>query len=151
MQVAGSAYRASAADISNAMQRCPKLARALHRYARELNLQTLQLGTCNGLHGIDERLARWLLMLQDRLGGDVIPLTQEFHVHMLGTKWASVMVAAGILQKADLITYRRGVVTIKNRSKGCEQKTAIALSIAGCAPGSKRLPRGNKLLGSYGL
>jgi hypothetical protein len=65
---------------------------------------------------VDERLARWLLMSQDRLGGDVVPLTQEFLAHMLGTRRASVTVAAGILQRAGFITYNRGSVRIDNRT-----------------------------------
>jgi CRP-like cAMP-binding protein len=69
------------------------------------------------LHEVDERMARWLLMSQDRLGGDDIPLTQEFLAHMLGTRRASVTVAAGILQKAGLITYKRGAVKIENRGQ----------------------------------
>jgi len=56
-------------------------------------------------------------MSQDRLGGDLVPLTQEFLAHMLGTRRASVTVAAGALQKAGLIRYMRGSVSIVNRSK----------------------------------
>jgi Crp-like helix-turn-helix domain len=66
---------------------------------------------------VEERLARWLLVSQDRLGGDTVPLTQEFLAHMLGTRRASVTVAAGILQKAGLITYNRGHVRIENRGR----------------------------------
>ena len=69
-----------------------------------------------GLHQ-SERLARWLLMSQDRLGGDVVGLTQEFLAHMLGTRRASVTVAAGILQKAGIISYTRGSVKIVNREQ----------------------------------
>jgi CRP-like cAMP-binding protein len=64
---------------------------------------------------VDQRLARWLLMSQDRLLGDVVSLTQETLASMLGTRRASVTEAAGILQKAGLITYRRGYVKIDNR------------------------------------
>jgi Mn-dependent DtxR family transcriptional regulator len=56
-------------------------------------------------------------MSQERLGGDLIPLTQEFLAHMLGTRRASVTVAAGMLQKAGLITYTRGAVKIKSRAQ----------------------------------
>ncbi len=60
------------------------------------------------------RLARWLLMSQDRLGGDFVPLTQDFLAHMLGTRRASVSVAAGMLQKAGLISHVRGNLKIEN-------------------------------------
>jgi len=56
-------------------------------------------------------------MSQDRIGSDTVPLTQEFLVHMLGTRRASVTVAAGLLQKAELISYNRGHVKIKNRAQ----------------------------------
>ncbi len=80
-------------------------------------MQAVHVAACNRLHEVDERLARWLLMSQDRLGGDVVPLTQEFLAHMLGTRRASVTVAAGILQKAGLITYNRGHVRIESRER----------------------------------
>lgn len=80
-------------------------------------MQATQVAACNRLHGVEERLARWLLMSQDRVQGDVVPLTQEFLSHMLGTRRASVTVAAGILQKAGLIKYARGSVTIVDRNK----------------------------------
>jgi CRP-like cAMP-binding protein len=96
----------------------------LHRYSQELSVQAIQIAACNRLHEVDERLARWLLMSQDRVGEAIFPLTQEFISHMLGTRRASVTVAAGILQKAGLITYSRGQVTIENRagleSAACE-------------------------------
>lgn len=80
-------------------------------------MQAIHVAACNRLHEVDERLARWLLMSLDRLGGDTVPLTQEFLVHMLGTRRASVTVAAGILQKAGLITYNRGHVKIDSRAR----------------------------------
>ncbi len=117
MQVAGSGFQVSAKDFAVALRECPSLRIALQRSTLELALQSSQVAACNRLHEVDERLARWLLMSQDRLGGDIVPLTQEFLAHMLGTRRASVTVAAGILQKADLITYGRGSVKIKNRAK----------------------------------
>ena len=117
MQVAGSGFRMAAKDLIVAMRECPKLAISLQRFSQELALQSSQVAACNRLHEVEERLARWLLMSQDRLGGDLIPLTQEFLAHMLGTRRASVTVAAGILQKAGLITYTRGAVKIENRNE----------------------------------
>lgn len=117
IQVAGSASRMAAKDFSAVLRKCPSLAAALQRFALQLNLQSSQGAACNRLHEVDERLARWLLMSQDRLGGDFVPLTQDFLAHMLGTRRASVTVAAGILQKAGLITYARGKLKIQNRAK----------------------------------
>jgi CRP-like cAMP-binding protein len=117
VQVAGSAFRISAKHLLIALKDCPKLAMGLQRFVQEMGLQSSQVAACNRLHEVDERMARWLLMSQDRLGGDDIPLTQEFLANMLGTRRASVTVAAGILQKAGLITYKRGAVKIENRGQ----------------------------------
>jgi len=117
MQVGGSAFKLSAKDLVAALRECPTLVTRFQRFAQEMNLQATQVAACNRLHEVDARLGRWLLMSQDRLGGDLVPLTQEFLAHMLGTRRASVTVAAGILQKAGLITYRRGSVKIENRGK----------------------------------
>jgi len=117
VQVAGSGFRISAKHLLAALRECPKLATALQRFVQEMALQSAQVAACNRLHEVDERLARWLLMSQDRLGGDLVPLTQEFLAHMLGTRRASVTVAAGILQKAGLITYKRGAVNVENRAR----------------------------------
>ena len=116
-QVSGSAFKVSAANLLDLLRRCPQLEKQLHRFSQTLGLQATQVAACNRLHEVEERLARWLLMSQDRIGGDIVPLTQEFLAHMLGTRRASVTVAAGILQKAGLITYDRGKVKILNRDK----------------------------------
>ncbi|MHB8503655.1 MAG: Crp/Fnr family transcriptional regulator [Candidatus Acidiferrales bacterium] len=116
MQVEGNGFRLAARDLIVALRGCPKLATGLQRFAQEVALQSSQVAACNRLHEVDERLARWLLMSQDRLGGDVVPLTQEFLAHMLGTRRASVTVAAGMLQKAGIITHTRGAVKIESRT-----------------------------------
>jgi CRP-like cAMP-binding protein len=131
MQVKGNAYRIAAADLKAALSRSHRLELALNRYVQTLSLQAVQVAACNRLHEVDERLARWLLMSQDRLGGDIVPLTQEFLAHMLGTRRASVTIAAGILRKAGLITYNRGSVKILDRSgledAACECYSAIVM------------------------
>ena len=78
-------------------------------------MQSAQFACCNQLHEIDKRLARWLLMSQDRIESDLIPVTQEFIAQMLGTRRASVTVAAGLMQQAGLIRSARGSVNILNR------------------------------------
>lgn len=115
VQIAASARKICAADLKNILPKCPALEEKLQRYSNELSVQAVQIAACNRVHEVDERLARWLLMSQDRMGTSSFPLTQEFISHMLGTRRASVTVAAGILQKAGLITYRRGEVTIEDR------------------------------------
>jgi CRP-like cAMP-binding protein len=105
----------NADDMLRALAICPQLARSLHRYAQEATMEVTQIAACNRLHEMEERLARWLLMSQDRIRKDTLPLTQEFLSQMLGTRRASVSIAAAILQRAGLIQYNRGQVIILNR------------------------------------
>ena len=115
MQVDGNAFRISPVDLQDVLEVCPNLNRNLQRFGQVLGMQATQVAACNRLHEVDQRLARWLLMSQDRLSGDVVPLTQETLSNMLGTRRASVTEAAGILQRAGLITYHRGDVKIDDR------------------------------------
>ena len=80
-------------------------------------MQNTEIAACNRLHDVEERLARWIVMSQDRILTDRLPLTEELLGQMLGTRRSSVTVAAGMLQKAGLISYTRGSVTILNRQK----------------------------------
>ena len=75
----------------------------------------MQSTACNAVHSVEERLCRWLLLAHDRIGKDDFPLTQELAATMLGTSRPTVTVVAGTLQKAGLIRYRRGHVTIVDR------------------------------------
>lgn len=110
-------YRCSSDTLTSLLKECPELEQQLHRFAHKLAMQTTQIAACNRLHDVEERLARWILMTQDRIVLDKLPLTQEFLGQMLGTRRASVSVAAGVLQKAGLISYTRGSVTILSRPK----------------------------------
>src|SRR5215204_1783875 len=71
---------------------------------------------CNRLHSAEERTARWLAQTHDRVGSDIIQITQEFLAQMLGVRRATVSVSARILQRAGLIRYNRGCVTILDRA-----------------------------------
>ena len=113
----GTAYRCDAETLKQLTRQYPELERRLHRFAHQLAMQTTQIAACNRLHEVVSRLARWILMSQDRIRSDKLPLTQEFLAQMLGTRRSSVTVAAGALQKLELIAYTRGSVTILNRQK----------------------------------
>lgn len=117
VQIEGSAFRAVAADLVGLLGQCPTLEMRLQRFVQLLAMQGTQVAACNRLHEVDQRLARWLLMSQDRIGSATVPLTQEFLAHMLGTRRASVTIAARHLQKAGLIHYRRGEVKIVSRER----------------------------------
>src|SRR5258707_7586981 len=119
VQITGTAFRISAPTLLKVLRQCPTLARRMQQYGLLLAMQGSQVAACNRLHEVDERLARWLLMSQDRIGVDagIVSLTHEFLAHMLGTRRSSVTVAAGLLAKAGLITYNRRHVKIDNRSR----------------------------------
>ena len=115
VQIAGSAFRIRAQDMTVVLADCPALRKGLGQFGQEVAVQSAQIAACNRLHNANQRLARWLLMSQDRLGGNQVRLTQEFLAHMLGMRRASVTVALGVLQKAELITFVRGAVMIDDR------------------------------------
>jgi len=89
----------------------------LSRYAVVRGMQVAQTAACNRLHDIEQRLARWLLMTQDRVDSGSLPITHDFLATMLGTDRPTVSLAAGVLQKKKLIEYTRGAVKIVNRKK----------------------------------
>ncbi len=113
----GAAYRCDGETLRQIIRKCPELEQQLHRYGQRIAMQTTQIAACNRLHDVEERLARWILMTQDRIESDHLPLTQEFLAQMLGTRRSSVTVAAGTLQKAGLISYTRGSVAISDRKR----------------------------------
>ncbi|HXD74689.1 MAG TPA: Crp/Fnr family transcriptional regulator [Vicinamibacterales bacterium] len=109
-------YRMSADDFREEMDRCGAFHHAIHRYSQALMAFVMQSAACNAAHSIEQRLARWLLVAQDRMGADEFYLTQEFIAMMLGASRSTVTTIAGELQDAGFITYRRGKVTILDRA-----------------------------------
>ena len=116
-QIEATAFRVDGEALMVILRECPNLERQLQQFSQIMAMQVTQIAACNRLHEVDERLARWLLMSADRIGSNSVPLTQEFLAQMLGTRRASVTVAAGILERAGLITHSRGDVKIINRRK----------------------------------
>jgi CRP-like cAMP-binding protein len=115
MQIPGSGLRVKAGILEDTLVAAPELRMALSRYALMQGLQVAQIAACNRLHEIEQRLARWLLMCQDRVDSQLLHLTQDFMAQMLGTGRPTVSLAAGILQRAGLIQNSRGTVKILNR------------------------------------
>ena len=116
-QIEGTAFRVDSDKLAVILRQCPTLERKLQQFSQIMTMEVTQIAACNRLHEVEERLGRWLLMCADRVDTSSLPLTQELLAQMLGTRRSSVTVAAGILQKAGLINYTRGHVSIVNRSK----------------------------------
>lgn len=129
VQISGDATRIKVGTFRKLLESAPIFDRALKRYTLLLGLQVAQTAACNRLHNIERRLARWLLMAEDRVNSGILRITQDFVATMLGTDRSSVSLAAGVLQKMNLIQYRRGAVRVLNRSQleryACECYQAI--------------------------
>jgi CRP-like cAMP-binding protein len=115
VQITGNGCRIKSDLVINALQRAPELRLILNRYILIQGLQLAQIAACNRLHEIEQRLARWLLMCQDRVDSDMLHVTHDFLAQMLGTGRPSVSLAAGILQRSGIIENLRGQVRIVNR------------------------------------
>jgi CRP-like cAMP-binding protein len=117
MQIPGTAARIKSDILEGRLPQTSELRLVLNRYVLMQGLQIAQIAACNRLHEIEQRLARWLLMCQDRVESECLPVTHEFLAQMLGTGRPSVSLAAGILQRAGIIENLRGMVRILNRKE----------------------------------
>ena len=115
VQISGTALKIPTHIIVEEFHRAEKLYQLILLYIQALFTQISQSAACNRQHNIEERLARWLLSVQDCVLQNELPLTQEFIANMLGTRRSGVTVAAGILQQAGIIRYSRGKITILNQ------------------------------------
>jgi CRP-like cAMP-binding protein len=117
VQITGDGFRVGVAALQKTLESTSQLRLMLSRYAVVQGMQVAQTAACNRLHAVGQRLARWLLMTQDRVDSESLPITHDFLATMLGTDRPSVSLAAGVLQKKKLIEYTRGAVKIVNRKK----------------------------------
>lgn len=115
MQLPGSGLRMPFSELRKAFLSSEEIRNYLLEFFQEQAIMANQIAGCNRLHEAEERLARWLLMAQDRSQTDVLELTQEFLAMMLGSRRTTVTLVAGSLQRAGLIEYSRGRVKILNR------------------------------------
>jgi CRP-like cAMP-binding protein len=127
-QIPGDALRMKANVFKDKVTPGSPLHDLLQRYTQALFNQIAQGSACNSLHSVEERMCRWLLMTQDRVGKEEFLLTQEFLSHMLGVRRPTVSLTASILQKAGLICYSRGKMTILER-KGLQDSTCECYAI----------------------
>ena len=132
VQLRGFAKRVDSQSFLELLPELPTLENILKRYTLARLWQVTQSAACNTLHTVDKRCSRWLLMCHDRAGEDEFLLTQEFLSQMLGVRRAGVTIAAGALQKQNLIRYSRGRIRILDRTalerSACECYAAIRKS-----------------------
>jgi CRP-like cAMP-binding protein len=124
VQVPGTGHRIKAATFARELGRSASMRAVMLRYAHAFFNQVAQSAACNQFHSLEQRCSRWLLMTHDRMQSDEFLLTQEFLAMMLGVQRTGVSFAAGVLQRAGLITYTRGKVRIIDRAalqrRACE-------------------------------
>jgi CRP-like cAMP-binding protein len=129
MQTDGAAYRVPLADLRTLFLDSEEVRQRILAYTQAHMVASARLAACNKLHAAGPRLARWLLMVQDRLGSDTIPVTQENLALMLGTRRMTVGICASALQQRGIIAYRRGRLTIFRRNlleaEACECYASI--------------------------
>lgn len=117
VQTETEAYRIKAEDLQGEFDRGEELHDLILRYLNVLIAEISQSALCHRFHTVEQALGRWLLMAQDRLNTDSLNLTQEIISHALGVPRTGVTMAAGALQRAGLIRYSRGKITIVDRAR----------------------------------
>ena len=117
VQIATDGVKLDADAVSSTLKSTPHFQMTLARYAVVQGMQVAQTVACNWLHHIEQRLARWLLMAQDRVESALVAMTHDFLATMLGTNRPTVSHAAAVLQKRKSIEYVRGGIRIVSRRK----------------------------------
>lgn len=117
VQIAGDGFRMVGNTLERVLRSAPQLQTILSRHSGLQGMQVAQTAACNRLHDIQQRLARWLLMTQDRVNLAILPITHDFIATMMGTDRSTVSLAAAVMQKKGIIEYVRGAVKVVNRRK----------------------------------
>lgn len=128
VQITADAMRINAGALKAELVRSSKLEELMLRYAHSMLIHISQSAVCGRFHTVDKRLCRWLLIARDRVKSNDIQFTQEIISHMLGTPRTVVTTAAGNLQDAGLIRYRRGKITILN-TQGLEDSACECYAV----------------------
>jgi CRP-like cAMP-binding protein len=128
VQSAGHGYQLAGVSLKEEFKRSGAMQHLLLRYTQALITQMAQTAVCNRHHSLDQQLCRWLLLSLDRLSSKELVMTQELIANMLGVRREGVTEAAGRLQAAGLIRYRRGHITVLDR-QGLEQRTCECYAV----------------------
>lgn len=128
VQTGGCGYRLKERLMMEEFNRAGPLMRLMLRYTQALITQISQTAVCNRYHSIEQQLCRWLLLTLDRLPTNELTMTQELIASMLGVRREGITEAAGTLQRAGLISYRRGHITVLDRS-GLDSRTCECYSV----------------------
>ncbi|MFU8789214.1 MAG: Crp/Fnr family transcriptional regulator [Methylobacter sp.] len=128
VQTAGQGYRLKGALMMAEFDRAGPMMRLLLRYTQALMTQMSQTAVCNRHHSVEQQLCRWLLLTLDRLPSNELIMTQELIAGMIGVRREGITEAAGNLQRAGLISYRRGHITVLDRT-GLEHLTCECYSV----------------------
>ena len=129
IQVPGAGLRMGAARFKKELARSASMRTVMLHYAHAFFNQVAQSAACNQFHSLEQRCSRWLLMTHDRMQSDEFLLTQEFLAMMLGVQRTGVSIAAGALQRAGLIRYKRGNVTIIDR-RGLQRRSCECYDVS---------------------
>ena len=116
MQMAGSGLRIEFSELRRLFRTSAEVRNRILEFVQEQALVVSQMTGCNRLHEVEARLARWILMAQDRYQSNVLHLTQEFLAQMLGTQRTTVTTVAGSMQRSGLLEYQQGRVKIPDRA-----------------------------------
>jgi CRP-like cAMP-binding protein len=142
-QIAGSATRLPTGVFRRRVAESPALLNLILRHVRATAIQSEQGVACNISHEVQGRLARWLLMTQDRVGAAKFPLTQEYMAVMTGVQRSTVSVMAGALKKAGVIDYVRGQVVVRDREAlirhACECYTVVSEEFQALQAGANKV------------
>jgi len=128
VQTAGHAYRLAGGTLLQEFNRAGQLQQLLLRYTQALMTQISQTAACNRHHSVEQQLCRWLLLTLDRLPGNDLVMTQELIASMLGVRREGITEAAGNLQRAGVISYRRGHIAVLDRA-GLEQRVCECYAV----------------------
>lgn len=141
VQTAGHAYRMEGQRLKEEFNRAGLFQRLLLRYTQALMTQMAQTAVCNRHHALEQQLCRWLLLTLDRLPTNELIMTQELVASMLGVRREGITEAAGKLQRAGLISYRRGHISVLDRtgleSHACECYAVVKKELVRLLPDVK--------------